>query len=326
MRFFIFIVLFTCSCKAYQTSSETDTSSDTDIFSDEIIDLINALNITWKAGKNLHGLSLSKMKKLFMSSEETLTSIREKLRYLRHDEEQISSFDSRDKWAHCPSIGQIYDQGLCSPSWIYASVGQIADRLCVNEGNKTNIDVDTTVKNMMRSNYGCSNEFNSADMAKAFEYWETTNIAISDLKKCLPFSKRCDIYSDRNFYGIRRVTYYRPVNESGIQYEILHYGPITSHIDVYLDLLFYKSGVYQRRSNVKLGSHVVKCIGWGSENGVDYWLLANSWGTKWGENGFFKLKRGTNELGMEKNNLAVSLNEIDERVEWTLDRIFVRTP
>merc|ERR1711970_1169222 len=48
------------------------------------------------------------------------------------------------------------------------------------------------------------------------------------------------------------------------------------------------------------GGHAVKMIGWGSESGTDYWLVANSWGTtQWGEGGFFKIKRGTNECGIE---------------------------
>lgn len=39
----------------------------------------------------------------------------------------------------------------------------------------------------------------------------------------------------------------------------------------------------------------MKLIGWGVEHGVDYWLLVNSWGTSWGDNGLFKIRRGTNE-------------------------------
>ena len=37
----------------------------------------------------------------------------------------------------------------------------------------------------------------------------------------------------------------------------------------------------------------------GTENGTPYWLVANSWSTQWGEDGFFKILRGKNECGIE---------------------------
>lgn len=48
-----------------------------------------------------------------------------------------------------------------------------------------------------------------------------------------------------------------------------------------------------------MGGHAVKIIGWGVENNIDYWLVANSWNTDWGDNGFFKIKRGNDECGFE---------------------------
>jgi cathepsin B len=40
------------------------------------------------------------------------------------------------------------------------------------------------------------------------------------------------------------------------------------------------------------GGHAVKILGWGNEDNLDYWLVANSWGTSWGEAGYFKIKQG----------------------------------
>ena len=45
--------------------------------------------------------------------------------------------------------------------------------------------------------------------------------------------------------------------------------------------------------------HCVKIIGWGEEDGVPYWLIANSWNVYWGENGFFRILRGNNTCGVE---------------------------
>ncbi|KIH47854.1 hypothetical protein ANCDUO_22081, partial [Ancylostoma duodenale] len=47
------------------------------------------------------------------------------------------------------------------------------------------------------------------------------------------------------------------------------------------------------------GDHQVRIIGWGTENGTDYWLMANSWNIDWGENGFFRMVRGIDHLSVE---------------------------
>lgn len=59
------------------------------------------------------------------------------------------------------------------------------------------------------------------------------------------------------------------------------------------------SGVYYHVSGDIDGGHSVKIIGWGVENNIDYWLVANSWNSDWGDKGFFKIKRGVDECGFE---------------------------
>ena len=54
----------------------------------------------------------------------------------------------------------------------------------------------------------------------------------------------------------------------------------------------YQSGVYEHVTGRLEGGHAVKILGWGNEDGKDYWLCANSWNTDWGMEGFFKIKQG----------------------------------
>ena len=81
-------------------------------------------------------------------------------------------------------------------------------------------------------------------------------------------------------------------------------GPVEVAFTVYQDFLTYKSGVYSHTTGDELGGHAVKLIGWGTENGVDYWLCSNSWTTSWGNNGYFKIRKGTDECGIEDDVVA----------------------
>ena len=62
---------------------------------------------------------------------------------------------------------------------------------------------------------------------------------------------------------------------------------------------YYISGVYHHVTGAYLGGHAIKLLGWGTENKTDYWLVANSWNPDWGDQGFFKIQRGTEECGIE---------------------------
>ncbi|CAF1696106.1 unnamed protein product [Brassica napus] len=79
-----------------------------------------------------------------------------------------------------------------------------------------------------------------------------------------------------------------------------HHGVVTEE-----DFAHYKSGVYKHITGANIGGHAVKLIGWGtSDDGEDYWLLANQWNRSWGDDGYFKIKRGTNECGIEHGVVA----------------------
>ncbi|EYB96045.1 hypothetical protein Y032_0154g3007 [Ancylostoma ceylanicum] len=95
-------------------------------------------------------------------------------------------------------------------------------------------------------------------------------------------------------------SYFLPNNERSIRQEIYKNGPVVAAFKVYEDFSFYKGGIYVHKWGIQTGAHAVKVIGWGRENGTDYWLIANSWNTDWGEDGYFRIVRGTDNCEIER--------------------------
>merc|ERR1719329_534267 len=81
-------------------------------------------------------------------------------------------------------------------------------------------------------------------------------------------------------------------DETSIKNGVLQMGAAETGFYVYEDFMDYKSGIYSHdntTSNLPLGGHAVKIIGWGKEMDTKFWLVANSWGPEWGMSGFFKI-------------------------------------
>jgi hypothetical protein len=96
-------------------------------------------------------------------------------------------------------------------------------------------------------------------------------------------------------------------NEYNIRRDIYHWGPVSTAMKVFDDFLKWDGeGIYEWDGKSDLLhphiGHSVVIVGWGSENGVDYWIVRNSWGARWGRNnGYFKMKRGSNHCEIEEN-------------------------
>merc|ERR1712127_70081 len=113
-------------------------------------------------------------------------------------------------------------------------------------------------------------------------------------------------YMNDKTYGSNAYSVGNSRNLDQIQTELMTNGPIEVSFTVYEDFMSYTGGVYYHTSGKSLGGHAIKLMGWGTdaETGMDYWLLANSWNNDWAEDGFFRMRRGTNECGLENSGTA----------------------
>jgi hypothetical protein len=114
------------------------------------------------------------------------------------------------------------------------------------------------------------------------------------------------------------VTEYGTVRgEEAMMTEILERGPIVCEMATPNDFCFgYTGGIWHDPKNSSEVDHDVEVVGWGEdpETGEKYWRIRNSWGTYWGENGFFKLPRGVNHMQIESNcgMALVDVHELDD--------------
>jgi cathepsin B len=113
-----------------------------------------------------------------------------------------------------------------------------------------------------------------------------------------------------------------------IKQEIYKWGPVVSGFKVYDDFINDYDGktIYMgpKNGSNNIGGHSIEILGWGRENGVDYWWCCNSWGTEWGLSGFFKMKMSIKECELETNVIGFipdfpgfSMNMIDYPVTIT---------
>ena len=112
----------------------------------------------------------------------------------------------------------------------------------------------------------------------------------------VPFAQ--DVHQFASAYAVA-------ADEDQIRAEMFAHGPVTTGFNVYSDWVHYTSGVYHAEGGTEMGAHAVRMIGWGEEDGEKYWLVANSFGRKWGDGGYFKIIRaGGGDCGIMTNVVA----------------------
>jgi len=101
-------------------------------------------------------------------------------------------------------------------------------------------------------------------------------------------------------YYVYQVEEFGPaVGEQAMMNEIHKRGPIACAVGDPDSLMAYTDGIYYDTTGRVSEDHEISVVGWGEENGIKYWRVRNSWGSHWGEEGFFKVVRGVNNLGIE---------------------------
>lgn len=302
-------------------------------FSEEFIDIINSKTTTWKAGRNFAmQMPLNAITNLLGALKDDYYK---KLPTVTHELELIESlpenFDPRDKWPNCPTLNEIRDQGSCGSCWAFGAVEAMTDRYCIYSNGTKHFHF--SAEDLLSCCPICGLGCNGGIPTLAWEYWKHFGLVsggnYNSSQGCRPYEiAPCEhhVPGDRmpcsgdtktpKCYRTCRDGYSTPYKqdkqyakhiysirggEDHIKAELFKNGPVEGAFTVYADLLSYKSGVYKHVAGNALGGHAIKIMGWGVENDNKYWLIANSWNSDWGDNGFFKIARGEDECGIESS-------------------------
>jgi len=203
----------------------------------------------------------------------------------------------------------------CGACWAFATTSSLADRIKIAR-NAQWPDYDLAPQILLscnQANHGC----HGGNPALAFEYihkysiahetcsnfqalgWDT-GLGCSDQIKCndCDGNNKCGVPDSYPIYTVSEFGYVQGEHE--MMNEIYQRGPIVCAMDA-RGVLDYTGGIVNDTTGLETLNHAISIVGYGVENNVPYWLVRNSWGSYYGEEGYFRIVRGSNNLGIESD-------------------------
>jgi len=198
------------------------------------------------------------------------------------------SFDGSMEFSGCQK--SIRDQAGCGSCWAFGAAETLTTNLCVlGLGNPVLSPQDMV--SCDSSDNGC----NGGSLQNAWSFIDSNGLRADD---CVPYSAGdgevescpavCTGYGDSTRYKCPVTPTYLD-SDAEIQAAVMTVGAVEVGFYVYEDFMNYDGGIYTHLSGQVLGGHAVKIVGWGKQYDQFYWKVQNSWGSSWGESGFFKI-------------------------------------
>ena len=194
------------------------------------------------------------------------------------------------------AVNDIKNQQQCGSCWAFSTIASVEGAWALSGNSLISLSEQELVDcSAQEGNQGC----NGGLMDQGFQYIIDNSGVCSETEypykatdgQCLQCKTVARISS---YFDVQTM------NETAILAAIQN-GPLSIAIEAdQQSFQFYSGGIY---SDVGCGTnldHGVNLVGYGSENGKDYWILRNSWGTTWGENGYMRILRGKNICGLSQ--------------------------
>uniref|UniRef100_A0A0R3RMW7 Pept_C1 domain-containing protein n=1 Tax=Elaeophora elaphi TaxID=1147741 RepID=A0A0R3RMW7_9BILA len=217
-------------------------------------------------------------------------------RQTRQVHDQFYQYNPRENLPHAVDwrsrgyVTSVKDQGECASCYAFAT----AAALETYYKRKTGMLIDLSPQNIIDctwslGNNGCSGGF----ITKVFEYVAMNGITTESKYPYASIARHQCGCKKENAVVITR-GYYRilPGDELALKSAVAKFGPVVVGISGYQNgFKFYKSGVYAD-PECKTPNHAVLVVGYGTDPRYgDYWIIKNSWGARWGTNGYGYMAR-----------------------------------
>lgn len=276
------------------------------IFAENLVKIAlhNAKGKTWTMGMNHFGhLTEDEFKSIYgkglivpekMKAKMVPNRLRSAM-YRRMDDEQLPQ---EVNWVTAGGVTNVKNQGACGSCWSFATTGALEGAYFVKYNKLVSFSEQELVA-CDPVDQGCNGGF----MDSAYEYIEKNGglcteddypyTAGSGMKGFCKKS-RCSAVEHSAPVTFTDVSHGESSLESAVAKQ-----PVAVAIEAdQTAFQFYSGGVLTRECGTNL-DHGVLLVGYGTEDGQDYWLVKNSWGPSWGDHGYIKLARGVSQNGGE---------------------------